>query len=213
MHRMPADTSTMSSIEKAFEPLARGWVEAEAHSDARACPDAGPIRDQEMEVLEVDPPGSTEVGSSFTPVLIGNVKPEVLRQIAEDLDGLQLCRCTPETLALHPRCNMLHAHGTAACCGIRKYAQIFSSVSYCSDCLCLCCERLEDDSPACRCRVSCCVQGHQAPVPLLPARTFGQAARAGWLGRRQGRPGARHHHSVPQGQQLCLEEEPQGRLR
>lgn len=90
VHRMPADTSTMLPIEKAFEGLATLWVEAEACSGAAACPDMDP--DHDVEVQEADPAGAG--GSSFTRVMIGNVKQEVLSQIDKDHNGQQLCRYT-----------------------------------------------------------------------------------------------------------------------
>ena len=100
--RSPADPSTVSAIEKAFEDRAREWVEAEAHSGAQACPDMGPVDSpddsvgQDADVQEVNPPGGSSSGSSgaasFTRVMIGNVKPKVLSQIVGDRDGHQLCR-------------------------------------------------------------------------------------------------------------------------
>ena len=86
---MPADASTMSPIEKAFEGLASRWVEAEACSGAAASPDLG-CTSPDVEVQEVDAPGAS--GASFTRVMIGSVRPEVLRQIADDPGGRELCR-------------------------------------------------------------------------------------------------------------------------
>ena len=89
VHRMPADASTMSPIEKAFEGLASRWVEAEACSGAAASPDLG-CTSPDVEVQEVNASGAS--GTSFTRVMIGNVTLEVLRQIANDPGGRELCR-------------------------------------------------------------------------------------------------------------------------
>ena len=88
VHRLPADPSTLSPLEKEFEGLTRSWVDAEAHSGARTCPDVLG-RGQEDEVIDLSSGGSF----SFTRVMIGNVKPGVLKEIAEDFGGQELCRC------------------------------------------------------------------------------------------------------------------------
>ena len=70
VHRSPGDASTLTPIETAFEPLAQSWVAAE--TDTGAAEGAG--------------------GSSFTRVMIGQVKPNILRQIADEPGMQQLCR-------------------------------------------------------------------------------------------------------------------------
>ena len=53
-----------------------------------------------------------------------------------------------------------------------------------------------------------CMQGHQAPVPLLPAWEGGQAARAPQTISSQGWHSAGDHHTAPQQQPPGVEEEP-----
>ncbi len=80
----------MSHIEKAFEGLASKWVEAEACSGKAVSPDLG-CTSPDVEVQEDNASGAS--GLSFTRVMIGNVRPEVLQQIANDPGGRELCRC------------------------------------------------------------------------------------------------------------------------
>lgn len=69
VHRSPGDASTLTPIETAFQPLVQSWVAAEVDAGAE---EAG--------------------GSSFTRVMIGQVKPNVLCQIADEPGMQQLCR-------------------------------------------------------------------------------------------------------------------------
>lgn len=87
VHREPADDSTMSSMEKAFEGLAAQWVKAEACIGSEACPDLMPNH------VEAQEAGSSGNGnSSFTRVMIGDVKKEWLSQVTQDVDGQKICR-------------------------------------------------------------------------------------------------------------------------
>ena len=56
------------------------------------------------------------------------------------------------------------------------------------------------------------VQRHQAPLPLLPARALGQAARAERASNGQRRRPAKHHHSVHAQQPPEVEAQPCGHL-
>jgi len=73
VHRNPADPSTLSPAEQPFS-VARAWVAAEGE-EAGAAWEAG---------------GGT--GPSFTRVVIGDLKPDVLRQIMDDEQGTHICQ-------------------------------------------------------------------------------------------------------------------------
>ncbi len=70
VHRSPGDASTLTAIESAFQPLTQAWVAAEVDADA---------------VEE-------GIGNSFTRVTIGQLKPTILRQIADEAAMQQLRR-------------------------------------------------------------------------------------------------------------------------
>ena len=70
VHRSPGDASTLAAVESGFEPLATSWVEIEAMADS----------------------AEDVAGKSFTRVLIGQVKPNILRQIADQWAMKQLRR-------------------------------------------------------------------------------------------------------------------------
>ncbi len=65
MHRSPGDASTLTAIETAFQPLAQSWVAAEAEAGG---------------------------AGSFTRVMVGQVKQNILGQIADEAGMQQLCR-------------------------------------------------------------------------------------------------------------------------
>jgi hypothetical protein len=69
VHRNPADPSTLSPAEQPFS-VARTWVAAEDE--------------------EAGAGGGT--GPSFTRVVIGDLKPDVLRQIMDDEQGTHICQ-------------------------------------------------------------------------------------------------------------------------
>lgn len=71
MHRSPRDASTLAAIESGFEPLAKAWVAAEAMADTSE---------------------EEGAGKSFTRVLIGQIKPNILCQIADQSAMKQLRR-------------------------------------------------------------------------------------------------------------------------
>ncbi|KAK9800826.1 hypothetical protein WJX73_002958 [Symbiochloris irregularis] len=71
VHRCAGDASTLLPMEAPF-PIARSWVEHEA--EQQDAEEAGPD------------------SSSFTRVVIGQLKADILRQVAEDAQGQKLCR-------------------------------------------------------------------------------------------------------------------------
>lgn len=73
VHRNPADASTLSPMEQPFS-VARSWVAAEEGGEASG--------------------QGTEAGGgpSFTRVVIGDLKPDVLRQIMDDEQGTHICQ-------------------------------------------------------------------------------------------------------------------------
>jgi hypothetical protein len=68
VHRNPADASTLSTTEHPFS-VAHAWVAAEGE--------------------DVDEGGA---GPTFTRVVIGDLKPDVLRQIMDDEQGTYICQ-------------------------------------------------------------------------------------------------------------------------
>lgn len=79
MHRRPGDDSTLSQMERAF-PITQQWVQAEAQAPA------GGLEGQGSESEAGDD------GHSFTRVVIGELKPDVLQQLADANKGAQVCR-------------------------------------------------------------------------------------------------------------------------
>lgn len=73
VHRNPADPSTLAPMEQPFA-VARSWV-------------AG-----EREAEDGDDAGGSGAGPSFTRVVIGDLKPDVLRQIMDDEAGTHICQ-------------------------------------------------------------------------------------------------------------------------
>lgn len=72
VHRAPGDSNSLSAVEKRFGAVAEGWVgEETAAGAAQAVPDEQ---------------------SSFTRVVIGDLKREVLQQVVEDEGGGGICR-------------------------------------------------------------------------------------------------------------------------
>lgn len=81
MHRMPGDVSTLSSIETQF-PVAHTWVANEQpHSPS-----------QRHRVADSQQALPSPEGHSFTRVIIADLKPEVLSQIADATRYEQVCR-------------------------------------------------------------------------------------------------------------------------
>lgn len=66
VHRNPGDTSTLGTMEARF-PVTHSWVHEEVKLNA-----AGPT-------------------SGFTRVMIGDLKPQILRQLADDQGGAKIC--------------------------------------------------------------------------------------------------------------------------
>ena len=105
LHRNPGDASTLAPTEAAFAPLVKAWVAAEpgAHGAAArglALGAAEPgARDGAGGAAEgpADPEGAA-AGGSFTRVVVSSLKPEILRQIADEEGGQQLCRYFPFVL-------------------------------------------------------------------------------------------------------------------
>ena len=79
MHRRPGDGSTLSQMEQAF-PITQQWVQAEAQAPAGADEGQGNGSDASGD------------GHSFTRVVIGELKPDVLQQLADADKGAQVCR-------------------------------------------------------------------------------------------------------------------------
>ena len=79
MHRRPGDSSTLSQMEQAF-PITQQWVQAEVQ--APAGPHEGLANGS----------GAGGDGHSFTRVVIGELKPDVLQQLADAEKGAQVCR-------------------------------------------------------------------------------------------------------------------------
>ena len=67
VHRNPGDESTLSRMEVPFT-AARGWLREEVQ------------------------PESCGASGAFTRVVIGDLKPDILQQLAEDVGGAQICR-------------------------------------------------------------------------------------------------------------------------
>ena len=67
----------MSAMEAGFQPLVQSWVAEETQQQ------------QQQQQHDADGGGARD---SFTRVLIGQIKPEVLRQISSDEAGQQICR-------------------------------------------------------------------------------------------------------------------------
>ena len=72
VHRNPGDPSTLSAVEQTFS-VARAWVAAELEGGSGA--------------------DGAQGGGGFTRVVIGDLKPDVLRQIMEDERGGQQYIC------------------------------------------------------------------------------------------------------------------------
>jgi hypothetical protein len=68
VHRNPADPSTLSPAEQPFS-AAHAWVAAEGEEG-----------------------GGGGAGPSFTRVVIGDLKPDVLRQLMDDERGAHVCQ-------------------------------------------------------------------------------------------------------------------------
>ena len=66
LHRMPGDVSTLGPLERSF-PITEAWVEAER-------------------------PSAGGGAGSWTRIVIGELKPEVLKQIVDMEGRKQLCR-------------------------------------------------------------------------------------------------------------------------
>ncbi|PRW58303.1 Structural maintenance of chromosomes flexible hinge domain-containing 1 [Chlorella sorokiniana] len=79
VHRNPGDPSTLTAMEQPFS-MARAWVAAEGEPDGGALGDA----------LGGD--GTAGTGPSFTRVVIGDLKPDVLRQIMDGEQGGHVCQ-------------------------------------------------------------------------------------------------------------------------
>ena len=79
MHRRPGDGSTLSQMEQPF-PITQQWVQAEAQTPAGAHAGLGNGSDAGGD------------GHSFTRVVIGELKPDVLQQLADAEKGAQVCR-------------------------------------------------------------------------------------------------------------------------
>lgn len=75
VHRNPGDTSTLTAMEQPFS-VARAWVAAEGE------PDGGALGGD----------GTAGTGPSFTRVVIGDLKPDVLRQIMDGEQGGHVCQ-------------------------------------------------------------------------------------------------------------------------
>ena len=74
-HRAPGDVSTLSAHERRFAAVAERWVRDEAGGGS---PDAA---------------AAAAAAASFTRVIIGDLKREVLAQISDDDGGASVCRC------------------------------------------------------------------------------------------------------------------------
>ncbi len=85
LHRNPGNASTLAPAEAAFAPLVKAWVAAEPGARGSADGAAEAPADAEGEAA----------GSSFTRVVVSSLKPEILRQIADEEGGQQLCRYAP----------------------------------------------------------------------------------------------------------------------
>ena len=79
MHRRPGDDSTLSQMEQAFH-ITQQWVQAEVQA---------PAGGHEGQGTESDAGGD---GHSFTRVVISELKPDVLQQLADAEKGAQVCR-------------------------------------------------------------------------------------------------------------------------
>ena len=85
LHRNPGNAATLAPAEAAFAPLVKAWVAAEPGArDGAGSAAEGPA----------EPEGET-AGGSFTRVVVSSLKPEILRQIADEEGGQQLCRYAP----------------------------------------------------------------------------------------------------------------------
>ena len=85
LHRNPGNASTLAPAEAAFAPLVAAWVAAEpgARNGASGAAE-GPSS-----------AADGEAGGSFTRVVVSSLKPEILRLIADEEGGQQLCRQAP----------------------------------------------------------------------------------------------------------------------
>lgn len=81
LHRMPGDASTLSAIEAQF-PVAQAWVAKERHQSPSQA-------ERVVDSQQAQPPPE---GHSFTRVIITDLKPEVLEQIADSDRYDQVCR-------------------------------------------------------------------------------------------------------------------------
>ena len=76
VHRNPGDPSTLTAMEQPFS-VARAWVAAEGEPDGGAL--GGAL-------------GGDGTAGSFTRVVIGDLKPDVLRQIMDGEQGGHVCQ-------------------------------------------------------------------------------------------------------------------------
>jgi structural maintenance of chromosomes flexible hinge domain-containing protein 1 len=72
VHRNPGDKSTLSTMESPFSTSAANWIEDELLMPQNA--------------------KEAEGNESFTRVIIGDLKPDILQQLANDAGGAQICR-------------------------------------------------------------------------------------------------------------------------
>ena len=107
LHRNPGNASTLAPAEAAFAPLVRAWVAAEPGACARAGGAAEGPPSAAGGTLSGAADGAA--GGSFTRVVVSSLKPEILRQIADEEGGQQLLPARPLAQApLQPL-----AHGSA----------------------------------------------------------------------------------------------------
>lgn len=92
MHRNPGDASMLAPAEAAFAPLVRSWVAAEPGASAAAPANDGGVTGGGDATADPAPDPEGAAGGSFTRVVVSSLKPEILRQIADDEGGQQLCR-------------------------------------------------------------------------------------------------------------------------
>ena len=173
VHRNPGDTSTLTAMEQPFS-VARAWVAAEGE------PDGGALGG------ELGGGSTAGTGPSFTRVVIGDLKPDVLRQIMDGEQGGHVCQvrggrgkggswagvagwltCRP---AGHDGQQVWILQGLCAVC----MTACLGLVSQQSRCMSTQPLDLVSSCMHCTCAADA---GAGALVPLLPARRAGQPRR------------------------------------